>query len=311
MLFSLSSYSQEYVILTIKEYSHDSSYCINVTGRAHDGLYGECQYVFKNSNENILWEKSLEYLGTPKLSSNGDIAIPIKGKILFSDTTGEIINEFREGYNNQGYIKQGGFCDDIWHPLTHGYSKSGNFYFISTGSTNSDSTRIHCLTKQGKKKWETKFADYCPDNINTINDIVLLDDFNRASLNWENSIELIRISSGERIKSFNLDIKNPSITHLFIKDSTFILYDQHFKEYASNGEFVKILSDNEVKAFLFSKNDKMIVACIHYFNNYGNSNLLKSEPELLCDLSEKESLKRYHELIVNLINKIGINCEKK
>jgi len=55
----------------------------------------------------------------------------------------------------------------------------------------------------------------------------------------------------------------------------------------------------------------MIVSCIHYFSNYGNCNLLNLKSEMLCDLSEKESLARYHELIVNLLNKIGVNCEKK
>lgn len=295
----------------MKYFSSNERYSLEIKGNYYDDFYGDCQYILLSNLNDTLWVKEFIYKGAPKLSVNCTIAIPTNGKIVFTDSTGKIINEFFDGFHKKGHITQGGFCDDIWHPLTHGFSKSGDFYFVSTGTTNSDNTRIHCLTKEGKKKWETEFAEYCPDNINTINDILLLDDFNGARLNWENSLELINISSGEKIKTFNIDIKNPSVTHLFIDDSTFILYDKNFQEYDSKGEFVRILSENEIKVFLSSENDKMIISCIHYFNNYGNCNILKSESKLLCDLLKKESLKRYHNSIVKLINKIGINCEKK
>jgi len=77
----------------------------------------------------------------------------------------------------------------------------------------------------------------------------------QAVTNPEGTVHRVKrkMGSGEKIKSFNLDIKNPSITHLFIKNQAFILYDQNFQEYDSNGEFVKILSENEVKAFLLSE----------------------------------------------------------
>jgi hypothetical protein len=252
------------------------------------------------------------FSGMPVVSHKGEVAIPTTTGIIFFNNSGNEKGKFTKGYHPNGYrFPLSGCSNPDWHEAPHCFSQNGDRYFIFTGNESMDSTKLYCLTNSAEEIWNIVFINYCPDNISFLKNLVLIDNFDGAGLSYVNSLILLKVDSGEKIGNFNVDIKNPSIKHLIIKDSTFLLYNQNFKEYNFKGEFVKNLDEIEIRDFLYSGNDELIIVGIHYFNKYSNYKILSSESELLCDLLGKESLKRFHGLIESLIDKLEIKCEMK
>jgi len=306
-IFYCNSTAQEYEIVTHKEFSQNKNYRIELTGRVHDDFYGECRYVFFNAGGKLFWDKSMTYQGIPKVSNRGDIAIFFANRIAFFDSTG----------NEKGSFKKTIYpykaCDELeWLPSAHNFSSDGKFYYLFSGSLSSDTTILYCLSNKGEELWKTELSDYCPCNVQTLNDLILVDDFCWATTDVTNSLLLLKINSGEEIERIYVKSVNPSVKHLIIEGNNFILYNQGFKLFNTNGEFLKDLGEQEIRDFIISsKNEDKIIAGLDYFYRYGNINLLASDSTFLCELLDC-NINYPMKWMINSINeKLEISCDER
>lgn len=303
------SYSQEY-LNNMKFYSPNHKYCMEIRGYFYSSFNGNCQYIFYDKAQKVLWKKEFIYAGIPNLSNSGDVAISSKGKTIILDFEGDVIHEIKNVYNKNGQKHPlSGGCDPTWHISPHGYSPDGDYYFFTSGNETSDLTYLFCLTRTGEELWRTEFENFCPDNINTKKDLVFLDNFGGAGISMTNELFVLHFKTGELIRKFDLQILNPRIKHLIVEEDGFMFYKDDLQKYDFKCEFIKKLSDSEVRDIIINSKDyDKVILGLDYLNRFGDVNVLKNDSTQLCEMifeSDRQLMKR---LLTMSLETLKVRC---
>jgi hypothetical protein len=262
--------SVDYESVTFESLSGNAAFKVTTHGCFHEGYCGEQLVTLYNSLNVKRWEKTLILAAKPRVSNRGEVAIikyhrnlkredeflPLYyNEIDFYDSTGIVKGTYSTQNRHEILFQTCEMCEPI-----HEYHPDADRYFTFVAPVNGETSTLLALSNSGDELWRKDLGKYYCTSIQFYRDMIILDDFSRAVLNYENKIYIIN-DAGDIVFQYSLNLKNPFTPPIVLKEKGELwLYKE--KDVIAldpeDGKLTRTVPRSELKTLLFSEDLKKL-----------------------------------------------------
>jgi len=262
--------STDYESVTIESISENAAFKVTTHGCFHEGYCGEPLVTLYHGLNVKCWEKTLILGAKPRVSNRGEVAI-IKYchnlkredeslpfyyvEIDFYDSTGNVKGTYSTQNKHETLFHRCEMCEPI-----HEYHPDADRYFTIVAPASGGNFTLLALSNSGDELWRKDLEKYYCTSIQFNRDRIILDDFSRAALNYENKIYIIN-DAGDIVFQYSLNLKNPFTPPIVLKDKGELWFYKEKDVIAldpEEGKLTRAVPRSELKTLLFSDDLKKL-----------------------------------------------------